>query len=121
MGIFGHNQDDIDRNAKQQYEEAQRKLEEARRQQQNQQLQAQPTSPSTTAVAAVSSKPLGPNDYDRYVVEKGDTLWAIARKVYGSGNDWHRIQQANPIVLKDPDVIHPGLVLRIPKMGKPLA
>ena len=125
MGIFGHQQDDTERNAKQQYEEAQRKLEEARREQQQRQqaLQPQPSTPSAAIPAAstTASKPLGPNDYDRYVVEAGDTLWGIARKVYGSGNEWHRIQQANPIVLKNPDVIHAGLVLRIPKAGKTLA
>ena len=41
---------------------------------------------------------------------------------YADGDQCHRIQEANPIVLKNPDLIHPGLVLRIPKgQGKPLA
>jgi hypothetical protein len=53
--------------------------------------------------------------FDLYVVKKGDSLVTIAREVYGDGTCWPRIQEANPIVLEDPDKVNPGLVLRIPK------
>jgi nucleoid-associated protein YgaU len=60
--------------------------------------------------------------YELYVVRKGDTLHSIAWRAYGDGTCWPRIQQANPVALASPDVIHPGLVIRIPKeSGKPLA
>jgi 5'-nucleotidase / UDP-sugar diphosphatase len=32
----------------------------------------------------------------RYVVKKGDTLYAIARTHYGDGKQWHKIAEANP-------------------------
>lgn len=49
-----------------------------------------------------------------YVVEKGDTLSAIARQFYGNANDYPRIFEANREVIKDPDLIFPGQKIRIP-------
>ncbi|QNT41385.1 MULTISPECIES: peptidoglycan-binding protein LysM [Pseudomonas] len=47
-------------------------------------------------------------------VEKGDTLSAIAKKVYGDSNKYQKIFEANQPMLKHPDKIYPGQVLRIP-------
>ena len=47
-----------------------------------------------------------------HVVQKGDTLWAIAKKYYGNGNQYSKIVQANNI--KNPDLIYPGQKLLIP-------
>lgn len=49
-----------------------------------------------------------------YTVEAGDSLWAIAEKFYGSGNDWSRIFEANSDQIANPDAIQPGQTLRIP-------
>ncbi|MEM8926040.1 MAG: peptidoglycan-binding protein LysM [Actinomycetota bacterium] len=49
-----------------------------------------------------------------HVVEKGDTLSAIAKKHYGDANKYPQIFEANRPMLKDPDMIFPGQVLRIP-------
>ena len=49
-----------------------------------------------------------------YVVEPGDTLWAIATAAYGDGNRYPEIFEANKPMLDDPDKIFPGQVLRIP-------
>ena len=49
-----------------------------------------------------------------YTVKSGDSLWAISERVYGNGNDWRRIYEANKDRIKDPDVIQPGWVLDIP-------
>ena len=54
-------------------------------------------------------------DAEMYVVEKGDTLWAIATAVYGDGNRYPEIFEANKPMLKDPDEIYPGQVLSIPQ------
>lgn len=54
-------------------------------------------------------------DAEMYVVEKGDTLWAIAQATYGDGNRYPDIFEANKPMLKDPDLIFPGQVLRIPQ------
>ncbi|MDQ2106223.1 peptidoglycan-binding protein LysM [Azospirillum isscasi] len=52
-----------------------------------------------------------------HTVEKGDTLSAIAKKVYGDPNRYAAIFEANKPMLKDPDKIYPGQVLRIPPQG----
>ncbi|WP_252090010.1 peptidoglycan-binding protein LysM [Pseudomonas sp. MWU13-3659] len=47
-------------------------------------------------------------------VEKGDTLSAISKRVYGDANKYNKIFEANKPMLKHPDKIYPGQVLRIP-------
>ncbi|WP_026871673.1 peptidoglycan-binding protein LysM [Inquilinus limosus] len=49
-----------------------------------------------------------------YTVKKGDTLSAIAKAMYGNANDYPKIFEANKPMLKHPDKIYPGQVLRIP-------
>lgn len=49
-----------------------------------------------------------------YTVESGDTLSGIAKKVYGDAGKYQQIFEANKPMLKDPDKIYPGQVLRIP-------
>ena len=56
-----------------------------------------------------------PADESRYyTVVKGDTLSAIAKKEYGNANQYMKIFEANKPMLKDPDKIYPGQLLRIP-------
>lgn len=47
-------------------------------------------------------------------VKKGDNLWKIAEKQYGDGSKYPIIFEANKPMLKDPDLIYPGQMLRIP-------
>ena len=47
-----------------------------------------------------------------YTVVKGDTLWGIAKRYYGNGNQYPKIAKANNI--KNPDIIHIGQKLLIP-------
>jgi nucleoid-associated protein YgaU len=49
-----------------------------------------------------------------HVVEKGDTLSAIAKKYYGKAGAYMKIFEANRDILSDPDKIKPGQKLRIP-------
>jgi nucleoid-associated protein YgaU len=49
-----------------------------------------------------------------YEVKKGDTLWKIAKEVYGDGNLYPDIFKANQDTLSDPDKIKVGQKLRIP-------
>jgi nucleoid-associated protein YgaU len=49
-----------------------------------------------------------------YAVRPGDTLSHIAQAHYGKAGLWTRIYDANRDLLDDPDLIHPGQVLRIP-------
>lgn len=49
-----------------------------------------------------------------YTVEKGDSLSKIAKAMYGDAMKYPVIFEANKPMLKDPDLIYPGQVLRIP-------
>lgn len=53
---------------------------------------------------------------DTYVVQPGDSLWAIAEKATGSGYNWVKIYQNNlDVVGNNPNLIFPGqkLVLKL--------
>lgn len=52
--------------------------------------------------------------YKKYKVKKGDTLWAIAKKYYGSGAKYTKIVNANKKLIKNPNLIQIGWVLKIP-------
>ena len=50
-----------------------------------------------------------------YTVKSGDTLYAIAKQVLRDGTRWKEIYNANTGVIgKNPNVIYPGQVFRIP-------
>lgn len=49
-----------------------------------------------------------------YTVQKGDNLSKIAEAQYGKANRYNDIFEANKPMLKHPDKIYPGQVLRIP-------
>lgn len=49
-----------------------------------------------------------------YVVRRGDTLWDIARRVYGNGARYRTIYRANRHLVRHPGRIRPGQVLEIP-------
>jgi len=51
-----------------------------------------------------------------YTVEKGDSLSKIAKSFYGNAMKYPVIFEANKPMLKDPDLIYPGQVLRIPPL-----
>lgn|SRR5690606_15947333 len=49
-----------------------------------------------------------------HTVVSGDTLGKIAKKYYGNAKKYQVIFEANTPMLKNPDLIYPGQVLRIP-------
>jgi len=72
-----------------------------------------PTSAEAPATAGAEATP---EDWqaDTYTVVPGDTLGGIAQKLYGSAGKYMKIFEANTPMLKDPNKIYPGQVLRIP-------
>lgn len=52
-----------------------------------------------------------------YTVKAGDSLSKIAKQHYGNAMKYTTIFEANKPMLKDPDKIYPGQVLRIPPLN----
>ncbi len=52
-----------------------------------------------------------------HTIVSGDTLWAVSKKYYGKGSRYMEIFHANEPMLKHPDKIYVGQVLRIPADG----
>ena len=50
-----------------------------------------------------------------YTVQSGDSLSKIAKAQYGDAMAYNRIFEANQPLIKHPDEIYPGQVLRIPQ------
>jgi nucleoid-associated protein YgaU len=75
------------------------------------------TADEPTAVPPPDLGPIGTtgNTTDTYVVVSGDSLSKIAKRQYGDMNQWRRIYEANRDQIKDPDLIHPGQKLKIPR------
>ena len=49
-----------------------------------------------------------------HTVREGDTLWALAAKYYGAGDQYNRIYEANTELISNPSLIYPGQVITIP-------
>jgi nucleoid-associated protein YgaU len=50
-----------------------------------------------------------------YTVKSGDSLSKIAQQHYGDSTKWRKIFDANKDIIKDPNLIHPGQKLNIPR------
>ena len=68
------------------------------------------TDVDSSAVAA----PPAEKKVEYYVIQKGDTLWAIAARFLRSGARHPEIFEANREVIQHPDRIYPGQKIRIP-------
>jgi len=49
-----------------------------------------------------------------YTVERGDSLSAISKRVYGKSKYWKEIFEANRDTIENPDLIYPGQTLQLP-------
>lgn len=50
----------------------------------------------------------------RAIIRRGDNLWTIAKRVYGSGLKYTTIFEANEDQIRSPDRIYPGQVFQLP-------
>jgi outer membrane protein OmpA-like peptidoglycan-associated protein len=53
-------------------------------------------------------------DTKEYIIQKNDTLWKIAQKEYGDGNQWRRIYDFNKEKIKNPNKLRSGQKILIP-------
>ncbi|MGA2774721.1 MAG: LysM peptidoglycan-binding domain-containing protein [Candidatus Omnitrophota bacterium] len=61
------------------------------------------------------SEPTQPEaGFEKYVVQKNDTLQKISMKFYSTSKKWIKIYEANKDTLKTPDKLYPGKTLNIP-------
>jgi nucleoid-associated protein YgaU len=67
-------------------------------------------------ILRIIKPPVGQTPSDTYTVKTGDTLSKIAKQFYGDARKYSIIFEANRNILKDPNIIHPGQILRIPKL-----
>lgn len=64
----------------------------------------------------VRAEPLGDLARESVVlVQPGNSLWRLARRVYGRGMEYTVIFEANREQIRDPDLIYPGQAFMVPK------
>lgn len=70
------------------------------------------------SVAAVLADQTEQDDFvvAQRTVERGNTLWAIAREKYGKGILYVHVYEANKDQIRDPDLIYPGQIFVLPEL-----
>lgn len=56
------------------------------------------------------------NERRTVIIKPGNSLWRIAARVYGSGFRYTEIYKANLDQIRDPDLIYPGQVFKLPAL-----
>jgi nucleoid-associated protein YgaU len=74
-----------------------------------------PTTPDEPIATATTSKPDGPKTL-HIVVQSGNSLWNLSRDLYGQGQDYPVIYDANRELIRDPNLIYPGQIITAPPM-----
>ena len=68
----------------------------------------------TKKLGALSLSLAVPAAAAEYTVQRGDSLWKIAKEQLGSGTRWYEIYEANRDAIRDPNLIYAGQVLQLP-------
>ncbi len=74
---------------------------------------------STTAATAQDQEaaaPAAPKE-GRVVIQPGNNLWRISRVLYGTGEKYTLLYQANKDQIRDPDLIYPGQIFKTPEVA----
>lgn len=74
-----------------------------------------PASALVGTTAAQKTAPAQPASFESYIVQPGDTMSRIAKKMYNNANKWDVIYEANRGSLKRPQDIKVGQTLIIPR------
>ena len=76
---------------------------------------------ATAAQAPAKPPSIKPDAPDRYVVERGDTLWSIAERYLDAPWRWPDLWELNKDQIKNPNRIYPGNVLVLDRMRSQLS
>jgi nucleoid-associated protein YgaU len=68
--------------------------------------------PQTPVTASTANAVIG--EVGTATVERGDSLWRISRKIYGSGMRYTQIYEANAKQIRNPNRIYPGQIFVVP-------
>jgi 5'-nucleotidase len=68
--------------------------------------------PPAPVAQPIADEPIAANGGNKYLVQKGDTLWKIATNQYGDGKQWQKICSANPGLT--PETLKAGQTITIP-------
>ncbi len=85
---------------------------------------ANPATQQSQAPAAATDTAIKPkaaivvDSIETATVTRGDSLWRISRKTYGSGYRYTVIHEANQQQIRDPDLIYPGQIFVLPKLNQ---
>lgn len=84
--------------------------------------QAPATEPPAADIPQLIAIPVGNPELGRFasgkaIIRRGDNLWTIALRVYGSGVRYTQIYGANKGQIRDPNLIYPGQVFDLPGIG----
>ena len=78
------------------------------------QAEPAPSARPTTGAPAPSPAARPAARTETYTVQRGDTLGEIAQRTLGTSRRWREIVELNKDVIKDPDVVPVGTVLKLP-------
>lgn len=76
-------------------------------------VKAKTTKAKKAKKSTSTTKSKNPSSKTTYTIKKGDTLWGIAKNVYGDGSKYTKIVSANSDI-KNPNLIYVGQVITIP-------
>jgi nucleoid-associated protein YgaU len=80
---------------------------------------AEPPGQVTKSYAASDSTASDNNTLERTItVLKGESLYKIALRVYGSGDHYMKIYNANRDIIYDPNIVQVGSILRVPAINE---
>jgi nucleoid-associated protein YgaU len=73
-----------------------------------------PDDPDFSDVSGGASSSADAKQGRTHTVAKGESLSRIAKKYYGDAKQWPKIFEANKDTIKNPDLIFPGQVIKVP-------
>lgn len=76
------------------------------------------TNTARSEIQTGTSAPAENKNYREYKIRYKDQLTSISKEFYGNYADWKKIYAANKDIIKDPNLIFPGHIIKIPDLEK---